>query len=406
MTTCRICDKNFEPFISFGDMPIANGFLAEKDFSDEYFFGLATGFCEHCNMVQLIDQPAREMMFHDEYAFFSSLSSGMRNHFAEFAEKLQAEFLISDDPFAVEIGSNDGIMLKNIAQAGIRHLGVEPSANVAQVASDNGVNTISSFFDEALAAQIIADYGHADTITSANVICHIPYLHSVFAGIETLLKPTGVFIYEDPYLGDIVEKVSYDQIYDEHVFFFSVMSVSKLAAMHNMEVFDVEHLSTHGGSMRYYIAKKGSHPISENVARQLQKEQQLGLDQANTYDELRKRIEKSRTDLVAILEKIKAENGKPVVAYGATSKSTTVTNYCGIGPDLIDYICDTTPLKQGKFSPGSHIPVKPYEDFLADYPDYTLLFAWNHSKEIMAKEEGYNKHGGKWIVYVREVKIT
>ncbi|MEQ9209429.1 MAG: methyltransferase domain-containing protein, partial [Pseudomonadales bacterium] len=203
MASCRICDSKFERFISFGNTPIANGFLLEKDFPKEYFFELATGFCQNCYMVQLIEQPQREQMFHEEYAFFSSLSEGMRNHFRGFAEKLKNEFLNKDDPFAVEIGSNDGIMLKNLCDAGIRHLGIEPSANVARAAMDNGVNTVSRFFDEDLANEIVDQYGYADTITSANVICHIPYLHSVFSGIEKLLKPDGVFIFEDPYLGDI-----------------------------------------------------------------------------------------------------------------------------------------------------------------------------------------------------------
>lgn len=405
MNHCRICETEFEPFISFGDMPIANGFLTADQFSAEYFFELAVGFCNNCHMAQLIDQPDREMMFHGEYAFFSSLSKGQQLHFKKFAELLQKEFLTADDPFAVEIGSNDGIMLSNLAEKQIRHLGVEPSANVARAAMDKGVNTISCFFDESVADQIISEYGHADTISSANVICHIPYLHSVFAGIAKLLKPEGVFIFEDPYLGDIVEKVSYDQIYDEHVFFFSTDSVSRLAAMHGLEVFDVEPLPVHGGSMRYYLARKGSRAVSGRVADQLGKEAELGLDKAATYEVLRARIEASRTSLIALLQKARAETGEAVAAYGATSKSTTVTNYCGIDTELVRYICDTTPIKQGKYSPGTHIPIKPYEEFQREYPSYTLLFAWNHMQEIMDKESAYLDSGGKWIVYVPEVRI-
>lgn len=405
MAACRICNNSFDEFISFGDMPIANGFLLPEDYDEEYYFEMKLGFCEHCTMVQLVEQPERERMFHEDYAFFSSLSKGQTLHFKKFAEKLSAEFLTSEDPFAVEIGSNDGIMLQNLAAAGIRHLGIEPSENVADVAREKGINTVSQFFDEELAAQIIEDQGHADTISSANVICHIPYMHSVLAGIAKLLKPEGVFIFEDPYLGDILEKVSYDQIYDEHVFYFSATSVSKMIEPHGLELFDVEHLSVHGGSMRYFIAKKGSHAVSNNVSDVLAKEERLGVGLAETYESLRVNIERSRDQLVQLLIDIKEKQGAPIIAYGATSKSTTILNYCKIGPDLIAFISDTTPLKQGKFSPGMHIPVKPPSEIEKHQPSHMLLFAWNHMQEIMNNETEYKARGGKWIVYVPEVKV-
>lgn len=405
MPVCRICESNYEQFISFGDMPIANGFLMPDQYSDEYFFELKVGHCPDCHMVQLVEQPEREMMFHEDYAFFSSLSKGQTVHFKAFADKLMREYLTDADPFAVEIGSNDGIMLKNIAAANIRHLGVEPSENVAREAKKVGVNTISQFFDKNLAEQVISEYGHADTITSANVICHIPYLHSVLAGIKKLLKPAGVFIYEDPYLGDIVDKVSYDQIYDEHVFYFSVISVSNMVRQHGLEVFDIEHLEVHGGSMRYYIANVGAREVTERVAAQIAVEEKQGLKAEATYAALKTRIEKSRDELVSLLESVRQEQGSPVIAYGATSKSTTVLQYCGIGPDLVKFISDTTVLKQNKFSPGMHIPVKAPEELDKEKPDYLLLFAWNHMKEIMAKEKEFQDRGGKWIVYVPEVKV-
>ena len=405
MPNCRICEEPYEEFISFGDMPIANGFLKEEQFEDEYFFEMKVGYCTHCHMVQLLEQPDREMMFHQDYAFFSSLSKGQTIHFKKLADKLMAEYLTDSDPFAVEIGSNDGILLKNMAAAGIRHLGIEPSENVANEAIKIGVNSLCEFFDEELAAKIIEEYGHADTISSANVICHIPYLHSVLAGIKKLLKPAGVFIYEDPYLGDIVEKVSYDQIYDEHVFYFSVNSVSSMVSRHDLEVFDVEHLDVHGGSMRYYICNKGAKPISGRVAEQLAMEEKQGLQKEETYHELKRRIEKSRQDLVTLLKTVKDKQGDAVIAYGATSKSTTVLNYCDIGPDLVKFISDTTTIKQDKFSPGMHIPVKDPVVLEQENPGHLLLFAWNHMNEIMEKEQAFKARGGKWLVYVPEVKI-
>jgi len=390
--------------MSFGKMPIANGFLNKEEFSTEYFFELQVAFCEKCKMVQLVKQPAREKMFNKNYAFFSGTSGAMAVHFREFADHVMNNYLPPDNPFVVEIGSNDGIMLQHFKERNIRHLGVEPSANVAQVAQKKGINTISEFFDEKLAHEIVQKYGPANAFLGANVMCHVPYLHSVIEGIKILLKDDGVVMFEDPYMGDVIENTSYDQFYDEHVFLFSILSISYLFGQHDMAVIDVEPQWTHGGSMRYVIARKGARPVSQNVHEHLEKEKALGLDAPLVYDRFKRNCEDSRDSLTTLLKEIKNE-GKRVVGYAATSKSTTIINYCGIGPDLIDFISDTTPIKQGKFNPGAHIPVRPYEEFLAKYPDYALLFAYNHAKEIMAKEQKFMASGGKWIVYVPEVKV-
>ena len=401
--SCLVCNNPIGPFMSFGRMPIANGFLTAGQIPNEYFFDLQVGFCPRCTMVQLTEQVDRQKMFHDEYAFFSSTSTRMAQHFREFADAVMTDYL-SADPFVVEIGSNDGIMLQHFARKGIRHLGIEPSANVAAVAREKGVNSICEFFDEALARRIVSEYGQADAFLGANVMCHLPYLHSVAEGIRTLLKPTGVLMFEDPYLGDIVEKTSYDQIYDEHAFYFSVASISNLFEQHGLEVVDVISQNVHGGSMRYVIAHRGARTASPAVAAQRAKEKAMGLGEPTTYDRLRRNIEQSRDELVKVLRDLKRQ-GKRVVGYGATSKSTTVTNYCGITPDLVEFISDTTPIKQGKLSPGAHIPVRPYEEFVNRYPDYALLFAWNHGEEIIEKETRFQQSGGKWIVYVPEVKV-
>jgi len=355
-------------------------------------------------MVQLIEQPIREMMFHEGYPFFSGTSAAMAIHFQEFANHVMDDYLPDDDPFVVEIGSNDGIMLEHFAKAGFRHLGIEPSSNVAQVARDQGINTVTEFFDEELARKIVSQHGQADAFLGANVMCHIPYLHSIVSGIEILLKPDGVVMFEDPYLGDIIQNTIYDQIYDEHAFLFSVGSIQYLFKMYGMEVIDVEPQETHGGSMRYVIARKGVRSVSENVHKQLEKENKLGLHKLETYDKFRGNCEHSRDSLMTLLDDIKKQ-GKRIVGYAATSKSTTIINYCEITTDHIEFISDTTPIKQGKFSPGAHIPVRPHEDFAANYPDYALLFAYNHAREIMAKEQKFMQSGGKWVVYVPEVKI-
>lgn len=402
---CRISGQPLTKSVDFGPQPLGNGFLLPKDYATEYFFPMEVGFSETSMMLQLIEQPAPEKMFHEHYAFYSSTSSYMAKHFAEFAQSVMgSEYLAKTDPFVVELGCNDGIMLKNFAQARIRHLGIEPSRNVAEVANIHGVRTLSEFFDESVARKVVSQDGQADAFLAANVMCHIPDIQGVVKGIQALLKPTGVAVFEDPYLGDIIEKTSYDQIYDEHVFLFSAHSVKYLFGLYGMELIDVQAQKTHGGSMRYMLAHAGAYAVSKSVTELLAKEQALGLHRLSTFDSFRQKVEKSRTDLLALLRGLKAE-GKRIAGYGATSKSTTILNYCGIGPDLIDYICDTTPIKQGKFTPGMHIPVVPYEAFTANPPDYAFLLAWNHAEEIMAKETGFMAAGGKWIVHVPEVKV-
>jgi len=406
MLPCRVCATNIEPFMTFGEMPIANGFLLEDDFHDEYFFEMEVAFCETCGTFQLIEQPDAKLMFHENYAFFSSLSKNMQVHFKEFAELVMSRFFDGrDDPFVVELGSNDGIMLRHFKEGNYRHLGIEPSENVADVARSKGIQTISEFFSLDLAKKIVAEHGHADALICANVMCHIPDINDIAAGISELLTPDGVLVFEEPYLGDMVAKTSYDQIYDEHVFIFSAHSVSHAFGRHGLELIDLMPQTTHGGSMRYVLAPAGSHTVSARVAEIMEQERDQGLHLAKTFEQFRENCENSRDALVKLLTELKDTN-KRVVGYGATSKSTTVLNYCGIGPDLIEFISDTTPIKQGKFTPGMHIPVKPHEAFEESHPEYALLFAWNHAAEIFEKEVAFNSEGGKWIYFVPKVKIV
>ena len=404
MSKCLICESDYQPFVDFGDMPIANAFATKEDLVDEYTFPMQVGFCESCHMVQLIEQPDREKMFHENYAFFSSTSNYMKEHFKHFANSVIELQDLNKDSFVVEIGSNDGIMLQNFVIDKIPCLGVEPSKNVAQVASDKGIEVITEFFDQPLAESVVRTHQKADAILSANVMCHIPYMHSIYDGVKTLLKDDGVFIFEDPYLGEIIEKTSFDQIYDEHVFLFSALSVSYLANMHDLELVNVEPQITHGGSMRYTIAHKGMKTVSQDVINLIYQEKKIGLDKTKAYLGFTDSVNRIKDDLIELLVKLR-DDGKKVVAYGATSKSTTVTNYFGITPDLVECIYDTTPIKQNKLSPGAHIPVLPYDQFRGSNPDYVLLFAWNHATEIMKKERDYMGSDRHWITYIPEVKI-
>jgi methylation protein EvaC len=391
--------------MTFGPMPIANGFLAENQFKDEYFFEMEVAFCNKCRMFQLLNQPEPDQMFNGNYAFFSGTSKLMATHFEDFTKLVLNEYIKDkSDPFVVEIGSNDGIMLKNFSQKGIRHLGIEPSANVAQVAMDQGINTIVEFFDKSLTEKIVSKYGQADAFIAANVMCHIPYINSIVEGIKVLLKPDGVVMFEDPYLGNVFKNTTYDQIYDEHTFLFSSHSIQYLFNQYDMELIDVVPQETHGGSMRYVIAHKGAKSIHKNVKKQLDYEINLGITNLDTFEKFKNNCGRYRTDLMALLNDIKSQ-GKSIAGYAATSKSTTIINYCGITNRHLDCIYDTTPIKQGKFSPGAHISIKAHSKFKENYPDYALLFGYNHEKEIMAKEQEFIDQGGKWISYFPEVKI-
>ncbi|MBI4030541.1 MAG: methyltransferase domain-containing protein, partial [Proteobacteria bacterium] len=297
---CRICNESALPVISYGKMPLANAFLTKDQFAGEYFFELAVAHCPACKMFQLVEQPNPEMMFHGDYAFFSGTSKKMAAHFAAKAESHIKSFLNGkNNPFVVELGSNDGIFLKNFAVKSIRHLGIEPSGNVAAEACKNGVNSLVAFFGKDTAEKVRAEYGAADIISAANVMCHIPDLDSVGRGVDALLALDGIFEFEDPYLGAMIEKTSYDQIYDEHVYIFSAQAVANAFARHGLELFHVEPLQTHGGSMRYYLCRKGAHQVRGSVKEQLIWEEKLGLGRADTYKAFAGRCRQNREELVS-----------------------------------------------------------------------------------------------------------
>jgi len=385
-------------------MPIANGFLQPEEYEREFFFDLQVGLCPSCSMVQLTQLVDPNQLFHENYAYFASTSASMTAHFKTFAQGVFKQLEGSECPFVIEIGSNDGIMLQNFAQAKVRHLGIEPSENVAAEARRQSIDTTSVFFSEETAAQILAEHGPANAILGANAVSHIPDINSLLAGVNVLLAKGGIFMFEEPYLGDIIAKTAYDQFYDEHVFYFCLSSLSNALARHGLIIIDAEPQNTHGGSMRYVITRKGEGTMSATVTELRAQEESLGLSEESTFLALKARIDDSNQKLTSLLGRLKQE-GKRVVGYGATSKSTTMTNYAQIGPELVEFISDTTPTKQGKFTPGMHIPVKPYQDFKANYPDYALLLAWNHGEEIIANEQDYLRQGGKFITFVPQVEI-
>lgn len=401
-TTCRVCEGTVTQFMDFGRQPLSDAFRAPDDTSEEFFYRLAVGLCPDCQMVQLMEEVPRERMFHEGYPYYSSGSTVMRSHFEATAEKLLAEHLTGSDPFVVELGCNDGVMLETVARAGVRHLGMEPSGAVAEVARGKGVRVRNAFFEKATALEILAEDGPADVVYAANTFCHIPYVDSVLEGIGELLSPGGVFVFEDPYFGDVSEKASFDQFYDEHFFLFTASSVRNMARRFGLELVDVERLPTHGGELRYTLAREGSRAASPAVEAILEEERKRELTSPESLASFADRVRGNCDRLVEELRSLR-DRGLRVVGYGATAKSATVLNFCGIGPDLLEFVCDTTPAKQGRLTPGSHVPVRDHGAFTASYPDRALLLAWNHAEEIMAKEEGFREAGGRWIHYVPDV---
>lgn len=404
MSTCRVCEESTIPVINFGQMPIANHFVKGSE-SDSYRFTLSASLCTACYLFQLDSQPEPKLMFHENYPFFTGLSSAMISHFKSMVDEALTETnKPHSDIQVLEIGCNDGTLLSNVNEYGIKHLGIDPSSNVVGVARSKGVNAQVDFFGYEAAQRIKATSGEFDLILAANVICHIPDMNDFAKGIENLLTPDGRFIFEEPYAGDVLTKVSYDQFYDEHVYIFSCISVSKIFEKFNLVLIEASHQETHGGSMRYTIARKGSREMKRSASDQIDLELSQGLDQIATYREFAKKCEIRKIELLKLLSDLKS-NGKTIAGYAATSKSTTILNYCGIDSNLIEFVSDSTPEKQGTFMPGSGIPVVTPEFLRERKPDYIVLFAWNHEKEILEKESQLTSSGSKWIRFVPKVEV-
>ena len=390
---CKVTNKSINPFMSFGKMPIANGFLDKKDFSNEFFFNMEVGFNEELSLFQLNDHPKPEKMFNKNYPFFTGSSEYMKRHFKNYAEFVKK--YLKTNSRIIEIGSNDGTFLKNFDNSENYIVGVEPSKNVADLALKNNIPTINEFFNTYNAKKLKKFIGNTDLICASNVICHVPDLNNLIEAVDLLLNKDGIFVFEEPYLGSMFEKVSYDQIYDEHIFIFSASSISKIFAKFNFFLIDALPQITHGGSMRY-VLKRFKNSENENLKKIFNYENEKNLNKIDSCLKFKKNCELSREN---ILNKIKTfkDKGKTICGYAATSKSTTILNYCNIGTNYIDFICDTTKEKIGKFSPGKHIPIKDMNYFHKNMSDCIYLFAWNHKEEIFNKEKNFK---GEWFSHV------
>lgn len=405
---CRSCGESaLRPFLDLGTMPIANAFLSREQLSHpEYSFRLQAGFCETCFMVQLVEVVDPNMLFHDHYAYFSSISRVMDDHFTELASTISEGILYDERLPVLEIGANDGILLQKLAARTPTAIGIEPSANVAAAAREKGLQVVSGFFDTELASSLRANHGPAQLVVGANVLCHIPDLNAVARSLRLLLDVEGIFIFEDPYLMEIMSQLAYDQIYDEHVYYFTVKSLSWLFEQHGFRIFRVEPIPVHGGSMRVYGCRlESERPVEPSVVEQIVAEHEYGLASLETYSVFAERVQQSRDSLTELLNDLHRD-GARVVGYAASSKGTVILNYCGIGPDMLAYVCDNTDSKHGLFTPGTHIPIVPIDRFSSDYPDYAFILAWNHMNEIVAKEQEFRLRGGKFITHIPTARIV
>ena len=395
---CKITNEQIKPFMSFGKMPAANGFLEKKDFKSEFFYNMKVGFSEKISLFQLNKFSNPKIIHNEKYPFYTSSSEYMKIHFKKYADWVLRKYLKSNSKL-LEIGSNDGTFLKNFLKTNIDYLGFEPSSNVAKQAINNNIKTVNVFFNKENIQNLKNFINQTDVICAANVIAHIPDLKDLISSIDMLLTVKGVFIFEEPYLGSMFSNVSYDQIYDEHIFMFSLHSIKKIFNLFDFELIDAIPQITHGGSIRYVVGRKNIHKIHNRVHDGLASEKGKKLDDLASCLKFKKNCENSKRKIIDSLKKFK-EDGKKICGYAATAKSSTILNYCNINSDIIDFICDTTKEKIGKFSPGAHIPIVSLSHFHDNLPDIAYLFAWNHKNEVFSKEKEFLKKGGKWFSHV------
>jgi len=394
-------------FLNLGKQPIANGFLCEKEIKNEFFFDLKVGFDKETKLVTQMEYVDPSLMFNENYAYRGSMSITMKEHFKFFTKYLQGilpQFpFYKRNPKVLEIGSNDGVFIKNWDYK--YTFAVEPCQNFTEETNNMGYKTYASFWDDHLSDLILKEEGPMDLIFAANCICHIPNLDETFRAIKNLLSDDGVFIFEDPSLSEMINNNSYDQIYDEHPHIFSIIALKNILERNGLTIIEVNNTTVHGGSNRIWVQKtKDVKKIDVSVEDNLQHERILGLDKFETFERFAVRVSQSKEDLIRILKQCK-EEGKKVISYGATSKSTTIFNYCGIDKELISYITDTTPEKQEKLCPGMHIPIISPQKGFNETVDYAYLGAWNFINEIKHKEKEFLQRGGKFITHVPIVKF-
>ena len=403
---CRFCNSNLSKiFVDLGNSPLANSYLKESDFNDENFYPLCTFLCENCLLVQLEELETPENIF-SEYAYFSSFSSSWLKHAKDYVDMIIPRLSLNENSLVIEIASNDGYLLQNFTGKNIPVMGIEPAQNIAKVAIEKNIPTLTKFFDSQLAENLINEGKAADLIIGNNVFAHVPSLNDFIFGLKTLLKPHGVITLEFPHLLQLMKNNQFDTIYHEHFSYFSLITAKKIFEHHGFKIFDVEELSTHGGSLRLFITHFDNDQLDETleINSVIEKEKKFGLTQINTYENFSKNILQIKTNLLNFLEKAK-KNSKNIVCYGAPAKGNTLLNYCKISKTLIDYTVDKNPAKQNLFLPGTHIPIFSPDKIKETKPDFILILPWNLQNEILDELSYVKSWGCQFIIPIPEVKI-
>lgn len=406
--TCLFCSASLRHiFVDLGVCPPSNAFLtAEQCEEAEVFHPLRVYVCEKCLLVQSPICKRPQDIYNHDYVYHSSWSSSWVAHAKEYVDATCARFGLGKDSLIVEVGSNDGYLLQHAVARGVPCVGIDPSAGAASIAQTRGIPTITDFFSTALAHKIVSTGKQADLVCGVNVFAHVPDINNFIAGICVLLKPKGVVNLEFQYLLRLVEDVQFDTIYHEHYFYYSLAVVQKMLDAHGLRLFDVDVLPTHGGSLRIYACHSAAHHrTTDAVAATLAKEKTLGMDSLDYYKGFQKRIFTVRNALMSFLLKA-VEDGKKVLGYGAAAKGNTIINHFGIRGDLLPFIVDASPAKQGKFLPGSRIPVYAVDRIKKEKPDYLLVLAWNLIDEIMEQHSYIRKWGGKFVTVMPRLRIV
>ena len=405
-TTCRSCGSpKLERVIDLGLQPLANNLLQPGDLGkEEPKFPLETWVCEDCWLMQITCTVPPVTLFSD-YVYFSSFSDHMLRHARAAAQKHIQSKKLSANSFVVEVASNDGYLLKNFVEAGVPCLGFEPAGNIAEVARASGVETLCEFFGNETAANLKTTRGQADLILGNNVFAHAPETNDFVAGLGILLKPDGWIVLEFPYGVDMIEKAEFDTIYHEHVFYFTLTPLVPLFARHGLEIFKAERLDIHGGSLRIYAAHIGTEPLDQSVRDLLTFEHQLGVDSLGYYERFSQHAHKVKSDLVGFLQQKTAE-GKRVAAYGASAKGSTLLNFIGEAARHLEFIADRSTYKQGRLSPGHHLPIVDADALQQRNPDYALLLVWNFADEVMKQQRSYTDRGGHFVIPLPELRVV
>lgn len=403
---CRLCGAALKhTFVNLGMSPLCESFLARGQLDVmEPYFPLHALVCGECFLVQLKEYVSPEHIF-SEYAYFSSYSTTWVAHAKTYCEAIVKRLELGPHSLAVELASNDGYLLQHFLPLGVPVLGIEPAANVAKVAIDKGIPSRVDFFGQKLAAELVAEGKRADLIIGNNVLAQVPDLNDFVAGMVRLLKPEGVITLEFPHLERLMAENQFDTIYHEHFSYFSFVTIERLATRHGLKLIDVEELSTHGGSLRVYLAHANSKRApAQNVADLLSREQRLGYNDIATYAAFAEQVRRTKRKLLSFLIAAK-DQGKRICGYGAPGKGNTLLNYCGIGTDFLDFTVDRNPYKHGRFTPGMHIPIQPVDAIDASKPDYILILPWNLRHEIVSQMRHVSQWGAKFVVPIPEAAV-